>query len=41
MKMQNELTADADGIVDRIEVAVGNTVDGGAVLVVLKPKEEK
>jgi len=40
MKMQNELTAEAAGIVDSIEVQVGQTVAGGDPLVKLKPVEE-
>ncbi len=40
MKMQNELTAEADGIVDKILVKPGDTVSGDQVLVVLRPKEE-
>lgn len=39
MKMQNELTAEADGTVERVTVKAGDSVDGGAVLVVLKPAE--
>jgi biotin carboxyl carrier protein len=37
MKMQNELVAEADGIVDRILAEKGETVDGGATLVTLLP----
>jgi len=40
MKMQNELTAESAGIVDSIEVQVGQTVAGGDPLVKLKPVEE-
>ncbi len=40
MKMQNELTAEAEGIVEKILVAAGDTVTGDQVLIVLKPKEE-
>jgi biotin carboxyl carrier protein len=39
MKMQNELTAEADGTVERVAVKAGDAVDGGAVLVVVKPAE--
>jgi biotin carboxyl carrier protein len=36
MKMENELRAPRDGIVERIDVAVGQTVDPGDALVVLR-----
>jgi pyruvate carboxylase subunit B len=36
MKMENELKAPADGVVDRIEASLGQPVDKGAVLVVLR-----
>lgn len=39
MKMQNELTAEADGVVDRIEVKPGQTVELGAPLVRLRAAE--
>jgi biotin carboxyl carrier protein len=39
MKMQNELTAESAGIVDSIEVTVGQNVAGGDTLVKLKPVE--
>jgi biotin carboxyl carrier protein len=39
MKMQNELTAESAGLVERVAVQPGDTVDGDAVLVVLKPLE--
>lgn len=37
MKMENELCADHAGVVTKISVAVGETVDGGARLVELGP----
>jgi acetyl-CoA carboxylase carboxyltransferase component len=37
MKMEHEVVADADGYVDRIDVAVGDTVDEGQRLAVLRP----
>jgi biotin carboxyl carrier protein len=37
MKMENEIPAPADGIVDEIFVKAGDTVEGGADLVHLKP----
>ncbi len=40
MKMQNELKATAPGVVAEINVAEGDTVEGGARLVVLAPVEE-
>ncbi len=40
MKMQNELVAERPGIVERILVREGQTVDGDAVLVVLTPLAE-
>jgi len=39
MKMEHEVIADADGYVDRIDVAVGDTVDEGQLLAVLRPGE--
>jgi biotin carboxyl carrier protein len=35
MKMQNELRAPRDGLVDRVSVGVGETIDLGDILVVL------
>ena len=37
MKMENELAADAAGVVTQIHVSEGATVDGGALLVELGP----
>ncbi len=37
MKMEHEVIADADGYVDRIDVTVGDTVDEGQLLAVLRP----
>jgi acetyl-CoA carboxylase carboxyltransferase component len=37
MKMEHEVIAAADGYVDRIDVAVGDTVDEGQLLAVLRP----
>jgi acetyl-CoA carboxylase carboxyltransferase component len=37
MKMEHEVTAQADGVLRRIEVAVGDTVEEGQVLAVLEP----
>src|SRR5213083_501835 len=37
MKMEHEVVADADGVVRRVEVSVGDTVDEGQVLAVLAP----
>src|SRR4051794_5325641 len=39
MKMEHEVVADADGVVRRVEVAVGDTVDEGQLLAVLAPGE--
>ena len=39
MKMEHEVVADADGFVHRIEVAVGDTVDEGQLLAVLRSGE--
>jgi biotin carboxyl carrier protein len=39
MKMQNELAAEAPGIVERVLAEPGTSVQGGAVLVVLRPKD--
>lgn len=33
MKMENEIKAEADGVVDEILVAEGSTVDAGSVLI--------
>jgi biotin carboxyl carrier protein len=35
MKMQNELRAPRDGVVDRLAVGMGETIDLGQLLVVL------
>jgi biotin carboxyl carrier protein len=40
MKMENELKASGPGVVKEIAVATGDTVEGGATLVVLGPVEE-
>ncbi|HEY3188827.1 MAG TPA: carboxyl transferase domain-containing protein [Solirubrobacteraceae bacterium] len=39
MKMEHEVVAEADGVVRRVEVAVGDTVDEGQVLAVLAAGE--
>src|SRR5256714_1414958 len=39
MKMEHEVVAEADGVVRRVEVAVGDTVDEGQLLAVLAPGE--
>src|SRR4051794_41395177 len=39
MKMEHEVVADSDGVVRRVEVAVGDTVDEGQVLAVLAAGE--
>jgi acetyl-CoA carboxylase carboxyltransferase component len=39
MKMEHEVLAEGDGVVRRVEVAVGDTVAEGEVLVVLAPVE--
>src|SRR3954452_15301863 len=39
MKMEHEVVADADGVVRRVEVAVGDTVDEGQLLAVVAPGE--
>jgi biotin carboxyl carrier protein len=39
MKMQNELVAETDGVVEAVLVRAGQTVDGGTVLVRLEPRE--
>jgi acetyl/propionyl-CoA carboxylase alpha subunit len=40
MKMQNEIVAWRDGVVDRVNTQVGESFDRGAVLVTLVPEEE-
>ena len=40
MKMENELRCAADGRVESIVVSVGDTVEGGAALVQLAPRED-
>jgi acetyl-CoA carboxylase carboxyltransferase component len=37
MKMEHEISAEVDGVVRRLEVAVGDTVDEGQLLAVLAP----
>jgi biotin carboxyl carrier protein len=37
MKMENEIQAPADGVVDKFFVKAGDTVDGGADLVHVAP----
>jgi pyruvate/2-oxoglutarate dehydrogenase complex dihydrolipoamide acyltransferase (E2) component len=39
MKMEHEVIAAVDGVVRRVEVAVGETVDEGQLLAVLDPYE--
>jgi acetyl-CoA carboxylase carboxyltransferase component len=41
MKMEHEVLAQDDGVVRRVEVAVGDTVAEGEVLLVLGPREEE
>lgn len=41
MKMQSEIAAERDGVVDRVLVAVADTFDRGAALVALAPVEEE
>ena len=36
MKMENELTSPVDGVVSEVRVAVDETVEAGAVLVVVR-----
>jgi len=36
MKMENELTSPVDGVVSEVRVAVDDTVEAGAVLVVVR-----
>ncbi len=40
MKMQSEIIAERDGVVDRVFVAVGDTFDRGTALVALEPLAE-
>jgi biotin carboxyl carrier protein len=40
MKMQTEIPAPRDGVVDRVLVSVGGNFDGGAPLVALVPEAE-
>jgi acetyl-CoA carboxylase carboxyltransferase component len=40
MKMEHEILADADGAIRRVEVAVGDAVSEGAVLLVLDPSAQ-
>lgn len=40
MKMESEIVAWREGIVERVSVEVGDTFDRGAVLVTLEPDEE-
>jgi biotin carboxyl carrier protein len=37
MKMENEITAEADGIIRTVQVTEGMTVNGGDALVVIGP----
>ena len=37
MKMENELAAPRDGVVKKVHVATGATVEGGALLVEVDP----
>jgi len=39
MKMQSEITAGRDGVVERVLVDVGDTFDRGAALVALEAEE--
>ena len=39
MKMEHEVIAQADGVLERVEVAVGDTVDEGQLLAVVEPGE--
>ena len=39
MKMEHEVVAESDGVVERVEVAVGDTVDEGQLLAVVAPGE--
>lgn len=38
MKMQNDLATEASGIVEAINVAAGQTVEGGQVLLIVRPQ---
>ena len=40
MKMQTEIKAPRAGVVDRLPVAVGDSFDQGAAVVVLQPEQE-
>jgi pyruvate carboxylase subunit B len=40
MKMENELKADAEGVVARVAVAAGQTVEKGAVMIEFEPVAE-
>jgi len=39
MKMEHEVVAERDGVLERVEVAVGDTVDEGQLLAVVAPGE--
>jgi propionyl-CoA carboxylase alpha chain len=41
MKMEHELTAQADGVVREVRVEVGQMVDPDAVLVIVSPVESE
>ena len=41
MKMQTEIKAPRAGVVDRVPVAVGDSFDQGAALVVLRAEEQE
>ncbi len=41
MKMEHEVIADADGILERLEVAIGDTVQEGQLLAVLTHQEDE
>jgi len=41
MKMEHEVVADTGGVLQRVEVAVGDTVTEGQLLAVLEPRETK
>ena len=41
MKMESEIAAERDGVVDRVLVAVGDTFDRGAALAALAPLDEE
>ena len=40
MKMQNEFTAPFDGVIQTVDVAVNQTIDGGATLLSISPEKE-